>query len=518
MKTINLTPERIEVRFPYSVGMVTRVKQIPFARWDNDATCWYFPISKLYAQHLQTLSNEMQFSMDNGVYNLLRSNGRKEYRDNLYPFQNEAVDFIHTNNGTCLVADDVGIGKTIEALIYAREADVKSMLVVCPASVLYKWQDETSKWTGWDSEIITTGKQVIQHERVAIMSYKVMLMRVHELCEHEFGLIVWDECHRINNPKARSSIAAGMLRTTKRLFLSGTPMLNRPIELWSILHMMDSLTWKSYWAYATKYAGAEKKSIWTKGGRRDVWDTSGATNLDELKQKISPVVIRRTRQEVLSDLPDLTRTKIMVDISRKEYNSALLDFKSWLKANGSDATANALTKLNFLRQIIGNGKVESAIELAQEILQEPDRKVVLYAHHRSVVQRLKESLHEYGVDTIVGDDSNLKRAETARKFQNESLPRVLVISSAGGEGIDLWRASVMIMVEREWNDSKEVQAEGRLHRNGQTNSVLVYYLVAHNTIDEDIDELISKKRDTIGQVMWTEDIRTLIINRIRERR
>jgi len=191
----------------------------------------------------------------------------------------------------------------------------------------------------------------------------------------------------------------------------------------------------------------------------------------------------------------------------------MLDFKRYLKDNGKTTDPNALSKLNMLRQIIGMGKVDAAVELAEDALLEPDKKIVLYAHHKAVVQALCEKLKDYGVDTIVGDDSNTKRADTMKRFQTQDLPRVLVISSAGGEGVDLFRADTMITVEREWNEAKESQAESRLHRNGQKHAVMVYYLVAHNTIDKDIDELIERKRDAFDSVIGLEDIRTIVIGK-----
>jgi len=469
----------------------------------------------IYAEHAKRLSNEHQFPIDNGVFKLLNQQPTVQHRDKLYTFQKEDVDFIHYNNGTCLVANDMGTGKTITALTYAYEADTQRVLVVCPASVLYKWQDEVVRWNGWESQIVLTGKTALDMtKRVWIMSYAIMLNRVYELSEIEFDLLIMDECHKISNPKAKQALAVDQLITKRKLFLSGTPFLNRPIELWHVLNLIDPLSYKSYWSFANKYAGAEQKEIWTRNGKRTFWDVSGATNLDDLRKRIAPIVVRRTKQEVLDELPELTRTKMEVDISNKrEYQSALLDFKRYLRENNKDSDPNALSKLNVLRQIIGMGKVESAIELAEEVLSNPDKKVVLYAHHKAVVNALCEKLKEYGVETIVGEDSNTKRADTVSRFQNNTLPRALVISSAGGEGIDLYRADTMITVEREWNEAKESQAESRLHRNGQKHAVVVYYLIAHNTIDKDIDELIERKRDAFNSVIGLEDIRTLIIQK-----
>ena len=516
-KQIALQNDRIEIRFPYSEGLVQRVKQIPDVMWDNNDKCWFTRPTFYYAEHAHKLANEYQFMITDGVYQIIRGGKPHTERLGLYNYQKEAVDFIERNYGTCLLAEDMGCGKTIEALAYIKEQDLQRTLVICPASVLYKWQDEITKWCGWDSQVVLTGKMPLDHDkRVLIMSYAIMVKRVYELRDIEFDMIIADEAHYIVSPKAKRSVAYGMLTGKRKLFLSGTPFLNRPIELFNILHHINPIRWQSYWGYAQRYAGASKKTIWTKGGQRAVWDVNGATNLEELKENIAPIVLRRTKREVLTELPELVRTKISIDISNKrEYNHAKLDLKNWMKANGKDGTVNALSKLNVLRQIIGKGKVDAAVELAEEVLLNPDRKVVLYAHHREVVDMLKEALLSYGVDTIVGDDSNMRRADTINRFQNMALPRVLVVSSAAAEGIDLYRADTMIVVEREWNAGKESQAEGRLHRNGQKNSVQVYYLVGRDTIDVDIDELIIHKSDIFDTLIGSDDIRVEVLNRLK---
>ena len=515
-KSVSVNNDRIEVRFPFSQGLVSEIKGISDAMWDNDLKCWWFPPTSYYAEKTIEFAMTYQFYVESEVWKLKSANGKKKspLRDKLYNYQIEDLDVITRNYGTCLVANDMGTGKTIEALAYAHEQDVQSVLIVCPASVLYKWQDEIEKWCGWESQILKTGKTKWKDTRVHIVSYAMMLNRIYELRDMEFDLIIADEVHNIKNKDARRSVAFEMLMGKRKLFLSGTPFLNRPIELYNILHQINPLRWQSYWAFAKKYAGAYQKDVWVKGGRRKVWDVNGASNLDELKQKIEPILIRRKRMDVLTELPELTRNKVRVDISTKGvYNTARLDFKRWLTLQGNTSTSpNALSKLNSLRKIIGEGKVQSAIELAEDALLDIDRKIVLYAHHKDVVKALKEGLKDYGVDTIVGDDSNQRRAETVKKFQTAELPRVLVISSAGGEGIDLYRADTLIIVEREWNESKEAQVEARLHRNGQKNAVQVYYLIGNDTIDVQIDELITHKHEIFDEVIGTSKIETRIID------
>jgi len=246
-------------------------------------------------------------------------------------------------------------------------------------------------------------------------------------------------------------------------------------------------------------------------------DVSGSSNTAELKDKLARIMLRRTKEQVLPELPPLIRSILPVDISseqQRDYSLALHDLKAWLRVNGKSNRITTLTKLNYLRQIVGMGKVKSAIELAEDVLQSTSGKLVMYAHHKVVVNALKEGLKEYGVDTIVGEDDNRKRMDTMIRFQNTQLPRVLVISSAGGEGIDLNAADNLIMVERAWNPGKEEQIEGRLHRIGQENKVAVWYLVARGTIDEKVHALVESKRYLVGELVGTPDIETIVLDEL----
>lgn len=511
IKQINHKESFLSVQFPYSQGLVERIKAIPGGRWDNDAREWQFKVSPANALLLIDLGNQFQFLIDSKVYELARLNGKNKGADRsvLYEYQKVGVDFMHKNMGTCLIADDMGLGKTIEALWYAKEADLQSILIVCPASVLYKWQDETKRWTGWEADVIKTGKQVLSDARVMIMSYAIMVAQNYELTQREFDLIIFDECQAITGKSRRADASKNLIAKSK-LFLSGTPFLNRPIELYPILNHIDPFQWSSYWSYAKKYAGAEEKQIYTRQGIRKFWDVSGASNLDDLKKRIQPVMLRRTKQEVLTELPDLTRVVVPVNgMNQKSYKQEIKLFQDWMREN---SRGNALAKLTRLRQLIGISKIAPALELAEEVLQgDPKRKLVLYAHHKAVVEELVAGLKEYGVDTIVGDDNNQKRADTMNAFQNKSLPRVLVISQAGGEGVDLYRADTIIFVEYPWNSGKLNQAEGRLHRNGQKQAVVSYHLIAKNTIDEQIYELINSKRDVFDAVIGESEITTKIM-------
>jgi SWI/SNF-related matrix-associated actin-dependent regulator 1 of chromatin subfamily A len=512
-RTISLEPTRITIAFPYTDGMIARVKQIPLRVWDNDAKVWCLPRTAGMAKLAIAFGLEHKFTISGDVFTLADSKPKRLQLDRslLYPYQPEAVDFAHQNNGTFLNADDLGLGKSLETIWYAMEADVKSMLVVCPASVLFKWQAECKRWANWEAQVVLTSKQALLNKRVTIMSYAIATRRAHELVRNPYELLVVDEAHACANQSKRTS-AIQLIRADKKLFLSGTPFMNRPIELFNILNMINPMSFPNYWGFAQRYCDAHQINI----GARKVWNVNGASNLDELKKKLDMIMIRRTRYEVAKDLPALTRNILPVDISNKsEYRLAEMDLRNWLKLNGKSGTANALTKLNYLRQIMGAGKVASAIELAREALQsDPNRKVVVYAHHKAVVSELVSSLREWGVGTVVGSDSNIQRQETITKFQTNTTLRALVISSAGQEGVDLFRSDTIITVELPWHNAALSQCEGRLHRNGQLHPVTSYILVARNTIDEHVFDLIQNKMNVTDALLGGIHTETNFTNEI----
>ncbi len=231
------------------------------------------------------------------------------------------------------------------------------------------------------------------------------------------------------------------------------------------------------------------------------WNFKGASNLSELKEKLKYTLLRRIKIEVLKDLPPMTRTLIPVSLSNMdEYVNELRVVRQEYKA------ARKLTQLATLRQVIGIGKVPSAVELVDDVLASK-QKVVLFAHHKLVVTMLEKKLSKYGVCKIVGDTEKIVRQKVVDNFALDDSPyRVMIISLAGGEGINLQSADTLIFVEREWNPGRENQIEGRVHRIGQDNPVQIIYLIARGTIDDRISKIIEHKREVIGQIISLDDI------------
>jgi SWI/SNF-related matrix-associated actin-dependent regulator of chromatin subfamily A-like protein 1 len=503
-KSIEISGDEIQVRFPYCTGLINRIKELPDRQWHPEDKYWSVPATKFHAERVRKFAVDYKFSLPPEVIKLAQQPKATVTSlpfAGLRPYQERDVNYMLATNGRVLNASAMGTGKTITTLAYIKLAKVQRTLVVCPASVVYKWQVEVAKWLGEDvlCYVIKDG----QHEKVDasifIISYDLLIRRCDEIKQsHHFDLLVADECHKIANPKTLRYAAIKSIPSKKFIGLSGTPFLNRPVELFTTLNIIDKTNFTSYWNYLKRYCNAHKD-------RFGYWDYSGHSNEKELRERINPFFFRHTKEELKDELPQLTRSVIPVEVDKGEYRKAIREAR---------ATGNPLSATQVLRHTLGSMKVAVACELAEDILSDLDTKIVVYCFHLDVVDMVCNKLNEYGVLTIVGADSQEKRQESITRFQQKGGERVMVITAAGGEGIDLYRASHIIFVEREWNPGKEEQAEGRLHRIGQENKVIAYYLVAQGTIDVLIDDMIDNKRSVFNNIIGSEKIEKQFLSKL----
>jgi len=500
-----MNTSRIDITSEYNLDVVNAIKLIPDRTWDIGRKMWSIPMTSFHLRFAMDVLKEYDFQVAARLNMLIEDKpARLLKRDGLYDFQSEAIDFIDKANGRVLLAEEVGLGKTIEALYWiSTKSDIKSILVVCPASVIYKWEAEIKKWDKSRTvQVLRTSKEELSTKNYIIMSYSIMTRRNIELTEQVWDCLVFDECHKIKDSRAQRSRVAKSIESKYILALSGTPLVNRPVEFYNILHMINPSQWGTWWTFTQRYCSAHN-TYW---GR----DVTGASNLEELSARLQNTMIRRLKKDVLQELPDITRTKIPILVDASEINQAYRNLWETLHKDREDTGGNnALAQLTTLRQAVGRAKVSTVVEIAKDLLDaNSEKKIVIYAVHKEVVRMLEEELRPYGVSSITGDVNNEERSKRQLKFQNDYMPRVMIISMAGGEGIDLFRADVLIFCEREWASTTEEQAEGRLLRIGQKCAVEAIYPIAINTIDEDIDNLIESKRYILGQVIIQPEIQT----------
>jgi SNF2 family DNA or RNA helicase len=492
---------------PYDPMLHGAIKSIPDYRWNRETKQWSYPATRFHAQRvLDTLTD---FSHDGRVKAL--ANPPKPFslqRDKLYEFQSEGVDFLHRSKGRALLGDAPGLGKTVQVLWWLTETpDVQKVLVVAPTSVLGKWEDEIHKWApGYSAAIIRTSAERLPKTKIHLMSYAIMTRRSHEL--QGYDLMILDEAHYIKDSKSARGKAANVIHSPRVIMMSGTPFLNRPIELWNLLTILAPAAYRNWKQFVTRYCDGHPVSI---GHNRTVMDTSGASNTRELADRLSDVMIRRTKAEVLTQLPELQRTYMRVDVDSHEITNAVASLRQSLLNNVS--YSNVITQLSKLRYTVGMSKVPWVIEAATELMaQSEDSKLVIYCHHLDVVSEIRRALLKYGVLTIQGSVSQQERADVQYKFQHGKQSRIMIITSAGGEGIDLFAADTIIFAEREWTPAGEEQAEARLHRIGQKAAVQSIYMVANGTIDEQISALVEKKREVFHEIIGSDVLHTQVID------
>lgn len=292
--------------------------------------------------------------------------------------------------------------------------------------------------------------------------------------------------------------------TPEVVLLSGTPLLSRPVEMFTLLHMIDPKTWNNWYDFTRRYCG----------GHQGRWgyEAKGATNTDELHNRIKRYFIRRQKSEVLSQLPPKVRIEVPVILSsdiRDQYDAAEDDLAEYLhEYRGKQpaeiakvVAAEQLAKLNVLRQLAALGKVESAAEIIESTL-ESDEKILVFSSFMEPLRQLQERFKDQSV-TITGETSVDDRGAIVTKFQEDKSIKVFFggIRSAG-VGITLTAAQNVLFLDYAWNPADMQQAEDRIHRPGQTaTSVNIYQLHAENTIDGKLLTLLKKKQEVFDKVV-----------------
>lgn len=431
----------------------------------------------------------------------------------LFPFQKEAVRLaIDKFNGRALVALDMGLGKTPVAISVAVHFMSFPAVVICPASLRLNWAREIRMWSNAapkDVNIILSKKdQISRSFKWTVLSYEQATSRIIELASINPQMVIVDESHYVKNREARRTKAVvALCREAPRcLLLSGTPLLNRPIELWCQLEALK-FSLGSYWDYAKKYCGAYQGKFG--------WDVSGSTNSKELNERlISGCMIRQRKSEVLTQLPEKMRTRLSVGglgrapmgnalkiLCQKAYGKfpeSMPSAMNWLRSRNheiSDCIFSAYSELAVL-------KSEAAAEIALELLRS-GRPLVIFAHHKAMIGALSQALSEAGVSfgTITGDTKLQDRQRCVDDFQSGKIKAAVLSITAASTGLTLTAATDMLITELPFSPGVALQAEDRIHRIGQESAVLIRYLCADGTLDEALWRIITRKQRTANQVL-----------------
>lgn len=427
----------------------------------------------------------------------------------LRPFQRAGVAYAAQAKRT-FIADQMGLGKTIEALATLEAVGAFPALIVCPASLKLNWQQEAKKWL--PNRTVSLFQKEVNTD-ISIINYDILKKLISEegqgknkkvFSNYQFVGIVFDEFHYAKNADAKRTVYANAIAKNASicLGLTGTPVLNRPYELVSQLDILGRLEeFGGFWHFVKRYCNAHKEWV----GKRYVWNFKGANHLDELNEKLrATCYVRREKTTVLAELPPKQRSIVPLNIdNRQEYQKVEKDLIKWLieqkgkKSAERAKFAEQLVKIEYLKQLAARGKLAELFEWIESFL-ENDEKLVIFATHQNIIDIIAE---KFNALMITGETPQNQRQELVEKFQTNPETKLIVMNmKAGGVGFTLTASSNVVFCELGWTPADHDQAEDRCHRIGQQNSVNVWYLLASNTIEEKIYKLIEEKRQVVDAV------------------
>lgn len=462
------------------------------------------------------------------------------------PFQRGAIKYIcrAPKPRRVLLGDDMGVGKSIETIGYLNLSRAETVLVVCPASLKINWQRELERWLVEPRQIwiVDSDREVPTDAEIVIVNYERLIRDavLQQLMGWFWDVLICDEAHALKSPKAKRTQAVlgagkrqkGLLhRCGTFLALTGTAMLNRPIELWTLLTALDPQGFPDKHQFGIRYcAGQQKRIGWDreKHEPKMAWDFSGASNLAELQDKMrGRCLVRRTKAEVLPELPPKRHELIVLDPARAR--APLAAQQALWQARGGDRLVQALEgawqrrdraeweaqvaelvaelevafgELSAERAKIAAAKVPLVVEHVRGVLEHHEvPKLVVFGHHHEALDKICDGLDVPQV-RIDGRTALSARQEAVDRFQGDDSVRVMVAGiRAAGEGLTLTAANHVVFSELDWTPARNAQAEDRLHRIGQKNMVLVQQLVFDGSLDALVAKVLVHKMQVAEQVL-----------------
>ena len=416
--------------------------------------------------------------------------------------QKEAIQKL-VENKKFILADDMGLGKTTSTIIAALETGAKKVLIICPASLKINWQREIENYSQRTTSIIE-GKKWDDADFV-IINYDI-IKNFHDdkkkdastIINSKFDLVIVDEAHYIQNSQAqRTKLINDIGKKVDRVWLlTGTPITSRPINYYNLLNLIDSPVAQNWMAFVKRYCNGFQ----FQAGRRKIWNVSGASNLEELRDRTAPLVLRRLKENVL-DLPEKIITPVYLRLKSKEYEELMGEYYDWYDKSGeSDSLTLQFTKLTKVRQVIADEKTKATIELCENII-EQGKKVIVFTNFTKSLELILEHFGKKAV-RLDGQMSQKERQLSVDRFQTEDDIMVFVGNiKAAGVGITLTAAEAVVMNDLSFLPSDHSQAEDRSYRYGQKNNVLVYYPIFDNTVEGIIYDILKKKKNIFETIM-----------------
>ena len=440
----------------------------------------------------------------------------KQFRGKLLNFQKMGLDFLLKSSGNALLADDMGLGKTVQTLAYiASEKQSLPALIVAPLVTLTNWQREIERFMKKKSKngrivendvptitSIRSGKRnEIPYSDFYLINYELLHKRQDDLAKLKIRTLVCDEVQHLRSKTTQKYKAVKTLASIKsmkyRVGLSGTPIYNHGSEIWPIVDILKPGLLGNFKEFCEYFCYQDEKG-------KAIVVPNKRDSLRYVLQR--DVMLRRKKSDVLKELKDKVRYKETIDADETYYKNELN--KIWSKLE--EEQKNAETEFNKLasyqraiqseRQAAGVAKLHHVTDFVKNIM-EIEESVVVFCHHKYIHKLLHESLQEFKPSSIIGGQNDKIRQDNIDRFQNGDTKLMVAGLRAGSMGINLTRAKYVIFAELDWSPAIHRQAEDRLHRIGQKNTVFAYYLIGKRTLDEHVANILVDKSYEIDAIM-----------------
>jgi len=530
MKVVDMVKESLIIRFRIEkkeefYDVLNKVKAGVVGRvWDPNLNAWVAPATTENVNYLRSLG----FVLTNAVRTFMGEPvGRTivvpaqvssppvtidvEKLKGLFGYQIEGVRFLEQRQGIGIIGDEMGLGKTVQALGYLRlHPELSPVLVICPAVAKYVWYEFAQRWLQITSEDVcvlssrqTNGIDLLNKKRLYVINYDVLKDWEELLLQVGFKVVIGDEVQYVSNIKAKRTKAFVRIarRIPKRIFLSGTPIKSFPSEFFTVLNLVEPKVFSNRWEYLQRYCNPRHNGFG--------WVFRGASNQDELRKLITPLMLRREKQEVLVDLPPKLLQVVPLEceeIQLKAYEDADREFREWVIQNLTrKVQTEARNRIEHLKQLAYIAKRNAVIQWIRDFL-ESGKKLVVFGVHLRVLDDIEHMF----ADVCVRVDGHTKpedRKLLEQKFQNDPSVQLFVGQViAAGVALTLTAASSVAFVELPWTTADLDQAADRCHRIGQKDVVSVYFLIAKDTVEEKIMRYLDRKRTVVRKLLDGKEV------------
>lgn len=480
------------------------------------------PVEFIISKELQEIREQML-----GKKEFAPSSVPQGVKASIRPYQLEGIHWLERLRSMYLngiLADDMGLGKTLQAIVAILQSHLEKQkaksLIICPTSLLYNWKEEFLKFASSLKVEIVDGTPLERKEQIAalksdvfITSYTLLQKDVEHYEKVGFNYLILDEAQHIKNRGTRNAKSTKMIKADHKLILTGTPIENSLDELWSLFDFLMPGLLSGYDRFLEKYIrGAPEQHT---------------QNMEYLKRKVSPFILRRMKEDVLKDLPPVSEivyhchlTQSQMELYSSYARSAREELVKLVEKEGFEKVhIHVLATLTRLKQICchpaifakekveegDSAKYDMLLELLESLV-EGDHKTVIFSQYTKMLEIMREEFARKGIRFSYLDGTSKNRLEIVKEFnEDKSIPIFLVSLKAGGTGLNIVGADTVVHYDMWWNPAVESQASDRVYRIGQKKAVSIYKLVTSGTIEEKIVEMQKRKKGLVKKVVSCDD-------------